>query len=242
MNALKANKVTKGGWIQSSSVAVADVIAGSGYFDWVCIDLEHGSIGIESMANMITTITAHGVTPVVRVPENNYKWIGRSLDAGAQGIIVPMISSVQEAELAVSYTKFPPYGIRGFGYAKYNGYGKHFDECMKKANDLVSLTIQIEHSRAMDNLHSILSVNGVDGSIIGPLDLRGSIDMNMSDMLFDKWLKKYVETCREVGSPAGIHVVDPVGGDVDMMVESGYKTIAVGTDMVLLRQGVDNVL
>lgn len=242
MNILKSDKTTVGGWIQTGSVIIADIMAGSNCFDWICIDLEHGPISIESVANLVTVISSHCVAPIVRVPENDYKWIGRSLDAGAQGIIVPMVNNVEQAESAVRYTKYPPKGMRGFGYSHCNGYGRTFKDYIKNANNNISLVVQIEHSIAMDNLYSILRVDGVDGSFIGPLDLKGSIDINMDDMLFDKYMRRYLDMCKDAGSPAGIHIVEPNKILLQAAVVEGYRMIAVGTDAVLLRLGMDSVL
>lgn len=242
MNMLKANMTTIGGWIQTSSVDIAEIMASTDYFSWICIDLEHGSIGIESMKNMIMAIQLHDVIPVVRVPENNYKWIGRSLDAGAKGIIVPMVNTKEQAEFAVSCVKYPPKGKRGFGYSRSNLYGLDFKDHIERDNNDIALIVQIEHSVAMDNLHSILDVDGVDGSFIGPLDLKGSIDINMNDMLFGKYMRRYLDVCKEMGSPAGTHVVEPNRIIVEAAIADGYKMVAVGTDAILLRMGMDSVL
>ncbi|KKK66319.1 hypothetical protein LCGC14_2965290 [marine sediment metagenome] len=191
-NKLKSKDVTYGGWIQCSSIAITEIMASSNKFDWICIDLEHGSISIESLPGMINTILLHKTIPVVRVPKNEYKWIGRSLDAGAMGIIVPMINNKEDAEYAVDCVKYPPKGNRGFGYSHCNNYGHTFESYIKYANEEIALIVQIEHCDAMTNLREILSVDGVDGSFLGPLDLKGSIDINMDDILFKDWMDKYL--------------------------------------------------
>jgi len=241
MNPLKTNEITCGGWVQTGSTGITEVMADSGYFDWICIDLEHGIIaGFEALVNMIRTIELYNVTPVVRVPKNDYKWIGRSLDAGAKGIIVPMVNSVSDAVRAVESSKYPPQGKRGFGYSRANKFGRTFWNDIEK--DDIAVIVQIEHDDALRNLKAILSVDGVDGSLIGPLDLRGSIDITMDDILFAKLLTEYMGVCRDLGKPAGTHIVDPNLLSVEDAKMEGYKIIAVGTDAVFLRQRMDNLL
>ena len=241
MNLLKNKNVICGGWVQTGSSCITEVMADSGYFDWICIDLEHGIVaGFEALVNLIRVIELHHVMPVVRVPKNDHKWIGRSLDAGAKGIIVPMVNSVGEAQQAVDAMKYPPHGKRGFGYSRSNGFGRHFWTSIKK--DDTALIVQIEHEQALRNLRGILNVEGVDGSLIGPLDLKGSVDINMDDTLFTKWVEEYLHVCEGLNKPAGIHIVEPDLLSVETAKSEGYRIIAVGTDAVFLRQRMDNVL
>jgi len=241
MNILKANRTTYGGWIQTGSVSVVEIMAITGKFDWMCIDLEHGIMSsVESLTNMIITMELHDVLPVVRVPKNDHKWIGRALDAGAKGIIVPMVNSKKDAQMAVDSVKYPPHGKRGFGYSRSNGFGCNFKKSIEIHD--IALIVQIEHEQAMQNLTEILTVNGVDGSLIGPLDLKGSIDINMDNTIFNRWIDSYLATCKKLGSPAGIHIVEPNISDIKRAENSGYRTIAIGTDAVLLRQRMENLL
>lgn len=240
MNMLKVNILTHGGWIQTGSIAIAEIMASTGHFDWICIDMEHGLVGtMERLASLISVIENYNVIPVVRVPKNDHKWIGRSLDMGAKGIIVPMVNSALEAEFAVASVKYPPKGKRSFGYSRSNGFGLTFEDSLK---DEIALMVQIEHHEAVKNLEAILRVDGIDGTFLGPLDLKGSIDINMDDIMFDKWMDKYLRTCNDAGSPAGIHCVNPSREEINRLERLGYKIIAVGTDAVLLRQGMEAVL
>lgn len=239
----KKNKRTLGGWIQTGSPYVAEIMANTRHFDWICIDLEHGVMdSVGTLNHIIDILDKYGILPVVRVPKNDYKWIGRSLDAGAKGIIVPMVNTVEEAIAAVEATKYPPVGKRSFGYSKSNVFGANFDKCLKEEKDDIALIVQIEHEQAMINLRGILGVDGIDGTFIGPLDLKGSIDISMKDLILDKWLDSYVDISRELGVPAGIHIVEPNEHNVLSAHDKGYKIVAVGTDAVLLRQGIERLL
>lgn len=241
MNPLKENRQTLGGWIQTGSPYAAEIMADTGRFEWICVDLEHGVMDSVNMLNYIIDIlTKHHVLPVVRVPKNDYKWIGRSLDAGAKGIIVPMVNTAKEAAAAVEAVKYPPIGKRSFGYSKSNTFGAHFDKHMK--DDDIACIVQIEHYDAIQNMKEILSVEGVDGTFIGPLDLMGSIDINMETYILDNLLNKYIKISKELNVPCGMHIVKPDKHSIIVTRDKGYKIIAVGTDAILLKQGIENIL
>ena len=240
-NPLKDNRHTLGGWIQTGSPYVAEVMASTHHFDWICVDLEHGVMdSVGTLNHIIDVLNKYNTVPVVRVPKNDYKWIGRSLDAGAKGIIVPMVNTVEEAVYAVEATKYPPIGKRSFGYSKSNVFGNKFSEGLN--DDDIALIVQIEHFEAMENLEGILSVDGVDGTFIGPLDLMGSIDINMDTRMLDKMLEKYIKMSNKMDIPCGMHIVDPTPSAVLESSRKGYKMIALGTDAVLLRQGIESAL
>ena len=130
--ALKNNKITLGTWIQIPHPSIIEIIASNcnEKLDWICIDMEHGSIGIESMTNLIRTIESCDLTPVVRIPKNDSVWIHRVLDAGARGLIIPMILNESEASKAVSEALYPPMGKRSFGYSRANFYGTDIESLL----------------------------------------------------------------------------------------------------------------
>ena len=130
-NKLKDRRLCLGSWIQIGHPAVAEIMAAQG-FDWLCVDLEHGHIGIESLTNIFRTLKGHKIASLARLPKNEEVWIKRSLDAGADGLIIPMINSPEEAEYAVRMAKYPPVGVRGFGYCRANSYGNKFDEYVER--------------------------------------------------------------------------------------------------------------
>ena len=172
--ALKEGKVTIGSWITIGHPIVAEIMAQAG-FDWLTIDMEHSAITIEKTQELIQIIQLSGVAPLVRVSENNPTIIKRVLDAGAYGVIVPMVNSAKDAEKAVKAVKYPPVGSRGVGLARAQGYGFDFDEYAATINEESVVIVQMEHIDAVNNLDSIVSVEGIDGCIIGPYDLSGSL-------------------------------------------------------------------
>ena len=240
---LRKKRPLLGAWIQIGHPAVAEILAGAG-FDWICVDLEHGAIGIESLAEIFRVVAAFDCMPVVRVPANDPVWIHRSLDAGARGIIVPMVNTAAEAEAAVREAKYPPRGKRGYGYARANVYGARFDACARRANRELAVIVQIEHREAIANLEAILDVDGVDGTFIGPYDLSGSFGIpgqfEHPDMR--KALARYRAVCKRRGKAMGMHVVRPGAKNVAKAVRDGYTLIALGLDTVFLQEAASRAL
>jgi len=228
-------KMTIGAWMQIGHPAIAEIFAKAG-FDWICVDLEHGVIDLEVMANIFRTIDAFDCVPVARLPINDPVWIHRSLDAGARGLIIPMIKTAAEAESSVKEAMYPPRGVRGFGYSRANMHGMDFDEYIKSANDEIAMIMQIEHKDAIDNLEEIVKVKGVDGLFIGPLDLSGSMGITGQtehpDMVAA--LEKYREVAAEANISFGIHIVRPSEKNIKFNIQQGYTMIALGLDIVFL--------
>jgi 2-keto-3-deoxy-L-rhamnonate aldolase RhmA len=225
------NELSLGTWIQIGHPAVAEILARSGY-NWVCVDLEHGSIDLETLTHLFCAIEAQDVVPLARLPMNDPVWIRRSLDAGAKGLIIPMIKSAEEIESAIRYAKYPPAGERGFGYARANRYGMDFDDYISHANDTIAIIAQIEHKDAIENIESIVQVPDLDAVFIGPLDLSGSYgktgQLDCPEMR--QALEKYLNACAKFKKTAGIHVVNPDEVSVREAIEKGYSLISLGVD------------
>jgi len=236
---LRKDDITIGTWLQIPSPVVTEIIAqnSGGKFEWMCIDLEHGSIDVETMADMIRVMEKYYITPIVRIPKNDYIWIHRSLDAGAKGIVIPMVKSVDDANFALQESKYPPEGRRSFGYSRANAYGVEFWDSIKKANNEISVIIQIEHIDAIKNLASILEVP-IDATFIGPLDLAGSMGLldDMEGYEFQNTLSTYVEQSKTMGIPSGMHVIHPNSKSMNASIKGGYKMIAAGLDTIFLQE------
>ena len=236
--ALLQREVTLGSWLQIGHPASAEVLARAG-FDWVCVDLEHGAIDLETTANIFRALGGFDCVPIARLPLNDPIWIHRVLDAGARGLIIPMVKNAAEAEGAVREAKYPPRGGRGFGYSRANFHGADFDAYIASANDEIALIMQIEHKDALANLDAILRVDGVDGVFIGPLDLSGSMGITgqMDHPRMVAALAEYRATCRTHGKTAGLHIVRPTDTNVRRALDDGYTMLALGLDNVFLETG-----
>ena len=235
--ALLDHQVTLGSWIQIGHPACAEVMARAG-FDWVCVDLEHGAIDLETTADIFRGLGGFDCVPVARLPLNDPIWIHRTLDAGARGLIIPMVKTAAEAEAAVCEAKYPPRGVRGYGYSRANLYGADFEAYIASANDEIAMVMQIEHKDAIANLDAILRVEGVDGVFIGPLDLSGSMGITgrFDDPQMVGALEKYRAVCRAHNKSAGMHIVRPNEENVRGALDEGYTMLALGLDNVFMEQ------
>jgi len=233
---LNRGETVLGGWIQAPHPAVAAVMASSG-FDWLAMDLEHGVIGLPECAALVPVIEAQGCEAFVRLPGNAYADNKRYLDAGARGVIAPLVNTRQDAEALVGSAKYPPQGSRGVGYAVSNLYGFEMDRA-GEANDEILVCVQIEHKTAIANIGSILSVPGVDAAFIGPYDLSASLGVTAQFEHPDyvNALDRFRGACREHGVAAGIHVVAPDPEEVLRRVDEGYRMVAYSLDVTMLGQ------
>ena len=170
----KKNKFKLGTWITSFNPPALEIISEL-KFDWICIDMEHSTINFDQLAILISIIQKSQIEAWVRVGNNELLQIKKSLDLGIDGIIIPMIKSEEEAKNAVKFSRYPPIGIRSYGYCKANKYGINFNQYLRKNKNL-KVILQIEHVKAIENLEKILSVKNIDGTFIGPYDLSGSIN------------------------------------------------------------------
>lgn len=224
-----------GSWITIGHFSIVEIMADAG-FDWLCIDMEHSVIDYYEAQNLIAMIRYKGLKPYVRVGENNATIIKRVLDAGAEGIIVPMINSKEDAINAVNAVKYPPKGKRGVGLARAQKYGFGFDEYALKANLDSQVIVQIEHIDAIRNLEEILIVEGIDGSMIGPYDLSGSMGKpgkyNEPDV--KEALRIYETIGKKIEKPIGFHVIQPDYNLVIEKVNKGYHFIAFSLDVLFL--------
>lgn len=241
--ALVKNQFVIGSWITIGSPAVAEVMCQAG-FEWLTIDLEHSVIELEQAQQLIAIIGLYGISPLVRVGDNNAYLIKRVMDAGARGVIVPMVNSREDAEKAVAAVRYPPEGKRGVGLARAQAYGygfKAYKDWLARESVVIA---QIEHIKAVENLRDILNTPGIDGTIIGPYDLSGSMgypgEFQRSEV--QAALNCYEEICREMNKPMGIHVVQPDAGEVAVYTAKGYSFIAAGVDFLFLGNKCREVL
>ena len=232
---LQQKELTIGSWLTLGHTAIAEIMAKAG-FEWLVVDMEHSVITIDIAQQLIQVIEGCGVVPLVRVGKNNANLIKRVMDAGAYGVIVPMVNNREQAEAAVKAVKYPPVGTRGVGLARAQGYGAQFEEYAATINEESVVIAQIEHIDAVNNIELILSVDGIDGCIIGPYDLSGSLGMpgkfDHPDML--KAIKKVEESCKEKRAALGLHIVQPDYKQVLERIARGYTFIAFGLDILFL--------
>ena len=232
-----------GSWIQIPDPAVAEIMAELGY-DWVAVDAEHTDTGLDTLSNIFRGMKNTGTAPLVRVASNDMMDIRRSLDIGAEGVIVPLINTAEEARLAVSYAKYPPDGVRGFAFCRTNGWGARFDEYAKNANETVSVIAMVESRQAVENINEILDVDGIDGVFIGPYDMSGSFGIlgQLQHPILEKSCDKVLATCKKHGKAAGLHIVKPDPAAIRANIDKGFTFIALGIDAWCLQIGLQGYI
>ena len=240
---LKKNELTIGSWMSFGNPYAVEIMAAAG-FDWLAADMEHTSLTYSDMQQMIQVTELCGCAPLVRVEANDVTVIKKAMDAGAHGVIVPMINSRGEAERAVAAVHYPPRGIRGVGLSRAQKYGTGFEQYKKKNDECSVVIVQIEHIDAVNNLEEILTVDGVDAFMIGPYDLSASLgrpgEFNYPPMA--EALDRVVEVSRRLGVTMGYHSVATDPEAARKKIEEGYHFIAVGTDFLYLGDSCRNMV
>ena len=240
-NKLKKNELTIGSWIMMGNSTSVEVMATAG-FDWLAIDLEHTSIDLETAQNLIQIIQSKNVKALVRVSKNEEVIIKKVLDMGADGIIVPMICSKEDASRAIDYSKYPPAGKRGIGLCRASGYGAKFEEYKKWVDKELVIIAQIEHIDGVKNIDQIITVEGIDGVIIGPYDLSSSMGFpgNFEDNTFKVAVQTVIDTCKTHNIPSGFHVVDTDPNIIQNKIKQGCTFLAYGIDYMFMRDSAVN--
>jgi len=235
---IKNKQHTIGSWITLGCPGVAEIMSNAG-FDWLVVDLEHTTISLDQAGDLIRTIELSGVSSLVRLTSNDENQIKRVMDAGAQGIVVPMVKSADDAMRAIAATRYPPLGNRGVGLARAQQYGSSFKEYLTWQGNINSgpiVIVQIEHIDAVDNLKKILSVDGVDAFIIGPYDLSCSMGIpgEFENPKFIQIMEKIMTISSKLDSVSGLHVVEPDKEKLNEAIEAGHKFIAYSVDIRML--------
>ena len=226
-----------GCWVNTCSPVSAELLARVG-FDFLVIDAEHSPVEVPEVMRLIQAIQAGSPTcvPVVRVPGSDYAGVKRFVDAGAQGIIAPLVGSAAQARELVQAVLYPPLGRRGLGYCKDNGFGLHTLDRVAGANREKFLCVQIEEAEALEQLDEILGVEGVHAALIGPWDLTASMGIpgrfDHPDYLAAQ--NAVLAACRRHHVVPGCHVVEPDPEAVIRAAAAGYGLIGYSLDITLL--------
>lgn len=243
---LKNKELTIGSWVTIGHPSVVEIMANAG-FEWLVIDIEHTSIDLTMVQILISTIQSKGLKALIRVSKNEEVVIKRVLDMGADGIIVPMITNADDAQRAVDYAKYPPIGKRGVGLFRAQNYGLSFNEYKKWVNDELVIIAQVEHYLAAENIESIITTEGIDGIIIGPYDLSGSLgypgEYNRSEV--KEAIDKILLACDKHNIPSGFHVIETDTSKISEKIKQGCTFLAYSLDFLFLlnssKAGMENI-
>jgi 2-dehydro-3-deoxyglucarate aldolase len=237
---LRAREPLLGTMMTLPASAVAEVLAGVG-FDWLFLDAEHGAIDAADVLDIVRAVD-HSVPCLVRLPAADETWVKRALDAGAAGIIVPQVNSPDLAAEVVRWSRYAPSGARGVGLARAHGYGARFQEYLAKANDAVSVVVQIEHMSAVEQIKAILAVEGIDAVFVGPYDLSASLNRlgEIEHPEVVRAIHSVTVAAQSAGCALGYFGVSPES--VAPYLERGYTLIAVGVDTLFLGDAAGRML
>jgi 4-hydroxy-2-oxoheptanedioate aldolase len=236
--ALKAGKAQIGLWSSLSSNYSVEVIAGAG-FDWILLDCEHSPNDLESVLTQLQAAAPYPTHPVVRVPWNDMVNIKRVLDVGAQSLLVPYVSTAEEAKAAVAHTRYPPAGVRGVaGTTRATRFGRVKDYA-KRAHEEICVLVQVETQSAVDNIEAICAVDGVDGVFIGPADLHASLGYTgeIANPKVKPMIDEAIKRIRKAGKAPGI--LTPNEADAKHWLGCGGLFVAVGADVGILARGAE---
>ena len=225
-----------GTWLSLPNESVAEIFAKAGY-EWVVIDLEHSAINIDHAANLIRVIDLAGSKPLVRLSDHNPSQIKRVLDAGAKGILAPMVESQQQIEGIISACHYPPKGKRGMGLARAQGYGEENakSEYITQSSKHVEIYAQIESVTGIENIDSILSQD-INGYFIGPYDLSASLGSpgEFSSTEFVAAEEIALQAAKKYQIKCGYHLVEPQPKQIQTLHKKGYDMIAFSVDIRML--------
>ena len=217
--------------------AAVEIVCASGP-DFVCVDMEHGALGAETLENMLRAADLARVPALVRVPSSAPEPIGLALDCGAAGVLVPRIASGAEAKAVVDAARYPPEGRRGAGPGRATGYGRHIWRNIDRMRQDTVVALQIETCEALDNLDDILSVPGVDLIFIGPGDLGFSLAASPHAQSLDEAIAYILDKTHAAGQRTGVFTM--TADDA-----SGYRgrtSLSIcGSDAAILATGFDAV-
>ena len=245
LDKIRNGQPARGVWLGIPSVHSVRLLARLP-LDWMIIDMEHSPTSLDSMVGMIAAVTeADGPQPVVRLSQASAENIKSALDAGAAGIIAPMINTGEQAAQVVSWAKLPPIGNRSFG-SSYAGlpWGQSGGENVKASNDQIMAAIQVENKLALDHLDDIFSTPHLDMVLVGPLDLSLSLGVDFfsgePSPILDEALEAVLAAGRKYNVPLGIYCPSPKVAK--QRIEQGFLFVNVTMDTTALVEGVSQAL
>jgi 2-keto-3-deoxy-L-rhamnonate aldolase RhmA len=234
-------EVLAGTWLNLGSNVTAE-IAGRAGFDWLLIDLEHGSGDEAHLLGQLQAIGATDATPIVRIAWNEAPRVKRTLDLGPSGIMIPYVNTAEEAQRAVAAMRYPPQGVRGAArFTRAAGFGQELDKYFAEANSSLLTIVQIETPQAVSQVEEIAAIDGVDVLFVGPLDLSVSlgIPQQFTHPDFRAALQRVSAAAKDAGKAAGILLAS--ADQIAPTVEDGFTFVAVNSDGGMVAAGMKSL-
>src|SRR6266436_3780764 len=233
---LRRGEVSFGTWLSLGDLYATRVIARMG-FDWLTLDIEHSAIDWSQATTIFAAVADAGCVPLARVPEGSHHYIKRVLDAGAWGIVVPMVDTVEQAKIAIAAAYYPPTGNRSVGGGMHSmNFAASSAEYYRRANDEILVILQTESPTGVENAEAIYSLDGVDAIFVGPVDLRANMrspnGAEASDEQFEAMLARVVAVGKKTRTPTGMHVMNAEAAL--KRAAQGMQFLAVGSDLRMM--------
>ena len=223
------------GWTSFGHPSITEIFSKTGV-DFIGLDMEHSTISQKEAQRIIAAAQGEGTLCVPRIATHNMEMVKHLLDSGADGIMAPLVSSKEEAEQIVSWCQYPSAGQRSFGVARAQGYGLDYDEYTREWNDSFSLIVQIESKQGVENIEEILSVKAIDGVMIGPYDISGSLGIpgQLEHAKVKAACKKVIVACKKFKKSCGNQIVMPDEKNVQAAFNEGFNFVVLGSDLFFL--------
>ncbi len=234
--ALANGEATVGTWLSAGDVFLTRLLARIG-FPWLTVDLEHSPYDWSHAATLFGVIADAGCVPLARVPKGSHDYIKRALDAGAMGIVAPMVNTVEEAKTIIAAAKYPPTGNRSIGGGQHMlNFDATAGEYFAQANDEILVILQTESPQGVENADEIYGLPGIDAIFVGPNDLacqmRDADGNEPSPEVFEAMLQRILEAGQRAGVPVGLHT--PAPEVANKRIAEGWQLVAIGSDVKML--------
>jgi 4-hydroxy-2-oxoheptanedioate aldolase len=231
---LREGRPSFGTWLSLGNLLATRVLARMG-FDWLTLDMEHQAFDWSQAAMMFGCIADAGCVPLARVPEGSHHYIKRVLDAGAWGIVVPMVNTVEQARIAIAAAKYPPIGNRSLGGGMHSlNFEASAGEYFRRANDEILVVLQTESAQGIENAEAIYSLPGVDAIFVGPVDLRANLPRGADgspadDAALEAAIARVIAAGKKTGTPTGMHCMSPESALA--RAAQGMQFVAVSSEL-----------
>lgn len=237
---LQQGELVLGIILSLNSPDVAEILSGIG-FDWIFIDAEHSTLDPHDL-KAILQAAGDSMPCVVRIPALDEIVVKKTLDAGAAGLLVPQVHNAGQVEQLVRWGRYFPAGSRGLGFGRAQGYGLKVGEYLETANESILLSVQAESAEAVQNIESIVRVQGLDAVLVGPYDLSASMGLpgQVDHPDVKAAIQRVAEACQQVGMPTGIFGLTAEA--VKPYIERGFRFIVAGVDTVMLGKAAQSLL
>jgi 2-keto-3-deoxy-L-rhamnonate aldolase RhmA len=230
------------GWVSYAHPSITETFAKVG-FDFIAIDMEHSTISLEQAQRIIAACQSEGVLCLPRPVSHSNDYFKPLLDSGADGLIVQMVNTPEEVQAIIDLLKYPPIGRRTYGVNRAQAYGFDFDAYIHSWNETSSFIIQVESVQAVENIEKLLAFDEVDGVMVGPYDISGSLGVpgQTSHPLVLEASRKVIAACERFGKSCGTQVADASENNVQALFDLGYTFAILGSDLFVLWKWADQM-